>query len=409
MSDDTKTQKPKPLVGICVLDLSRVLAGPWCTQQLADLGAEVIKVERPGTGDDTRRWAPPWLGDTGETAYFQAANRGKSSVCIDFSKPEGQTLVRRLAAQVDVLVENFKVGGLARYGLDYENLKAINPQLVYCSISGFGQNGPYAHRSGYDFLIQGMGGLMSVTGEPEGEPMKVGVAFVDVFTGLYSANAILAALHQRRLTGEGAYIDMALLDVQVGVMANQASGYLATGDDPPRLGNAHPSIVPYQVFPTADDAMIIAVGNDGQFQRLCAVLDCPEVAEDTRFVTNAARVGNREILVAILSDCLQVKARSHWLAALEAAGVPCGPINSLSQVFADPQVRARGMEIKRHHACGRDVSLVGNPIRMDGENQNAEAAPPLLGQHTKALLRERLDMDDDALSDLAAQGILGEL
>lgn len=409
MADDNQAQKTKPLAGVCVLDLSRVLAGPWCTQQLADLGAEVIKVERPGTGDDTRRWAPPWLGDTGESAYFQAANRGKSSVCIDFSKPEGQALVRRLAAGADVLVENFKVGGLARYGLDYENLKAINPKLVYCSISGFGQTGPYAHRSGYDFLIQGMGGLMSVTGEPEGEPMKAGVAFVDVFTGLYSANAILAALHQRLLTGEGTYIDMALLDVQVGVMANQASGYLATGDNPPRLGNAHPSIVPYQVFPTADDAMIIAVGNDGQFQRLCAVLECLEVAEDTRFATNAARVENREALVATLSDCLRRRARSHWLAAMEAAGIPCGPINSLSQVFADPQVRARGMEIKRHHASGQDISLVSNPIRMNGENQNAEAAPPLLGQHTKTLLQAKLDLDDETLSELAAQDIIGAL
>lgn len=401
-------QTPRPLDGIRVLDLSRVLAGPWCTQQLADMGAEVIKIERPGRGDDTRHWAPPWLDGTDESAYFLSANRGKHSVCVDLSQPEGQDLIRRLAADSDVLVENFKVGGLARYGLDYESLAEINPRLVYCSISGFGQNGPYAHRAGYDFLIQAMGGLMSVTGEPDGEPMKAGVAFADVFTGLYSANAILAALHQRAATGQGTHIDMALFDVQIGVMANQAASYLATGTNPPRLGNAHPSIVPYQVFPTADEAMVLAVGNDDQFARLCETLDRPDWAADPRFATNAERVANRQTLVPLLSERLREAPRAEWLQRLEAAGVPCGPINNLEQVFNDPQVQARRMPIHRQHDSGRDVSLVGNPIRFDDQPLNAEAAPPTLAQHTNAVLGERLRLDQATLADLEARGIIDD-
>ncbi|WP_423822745.1 CaiB/BaiF CoA-transferase family protein [Salinisphaera sp. SPP-AMP-43] len=399
-------ETPKPLDGIRVLDLSRVLAGPWCTQQLADLGAEVVKIERPGSGDDTRAWAPPWLDGTDESAYFLSANRGKHSVCIDFSKPEGQDLIRHLAAESDVLVENFKVGGLAGYGLDYESLHALNPKLVYCSISGFGQNGPYAHRAGYDFLIQAMGGLMSVTGEPDGEPMKAGVAFADVFTGLYSANAILAALHHRTTTGEGTHIDMALFDVQIGVMANQAASFLATGDNPRRRGNAHPSIVPYQLFPTADDEMVIAVGNDDQFQRLCTVLEQPDLAGDARFATNAERVAYRDTLVPMLAERLRQRPRADWLERLETAGVPCGPINDLKQVFRDPQVKHRHIEINRRHASGRDVALVSNPIRFDDQPLNAEAAPPMLGQHTASILGERLDLDDRALADLASRGVI---
>lgn len=403
---EPNSEQPKPLEGIRVLDLSRVLAGPWCTQQLADFGAEIIKIERPGTGDDTRQWGPPWLDGTDESAYFLGANRGKQSVCVDLSQADGQDLIRRLVAQSDVVVENFKVGGLAAYGLDYANLSEINPRLIYCSISGFGQNGPYAHRAGYDFLIQAMGGLMSVTGEPDGQPMKAGVAFADVFTGLYSANAILAALHQRRVTGEGTHIDMALLDVQIGVMANQALSYLTTGNNPPRLGNAHPSIVPYQVFPSADDDLILAVGNDSQFRRLCDVLELSELADDPRFASNSARVEHRDSLVAKLSARLHDKPRAEWLTQLEAAGIACGPINNLEQVFDDPQVRARNLQIKRPHHSGRDVSLVSNPIRFNDTPQNAATAPPTLGQHTRWILGERLGLDDAAIDALQDRGVI---
>jgi crotonobetainyl-CoA:carnitine CoA-transferase CaiB-like acyl-CoA transferase len=399
---------PRPLDGIRVLDLSRVLAGPWCTQQLADLGADVTKIERPGRGDDTRQWGPPWLKNTDESAYFLSANRGKQSVCVDFAQPEGQALIRQLVADSDVLVENFKVGRLAAYGLDYASLQAINPALIYCSISGFGQNGPYAHRAGYDFLIQAMGGLMSVTGEPGGEPMKAGVAFADIFTGLYSANAILAALHQRRITGAGTHIDMALLDVQIGVMANQASSYLTTGNNPPRLGNAHPSIVPYQVFPTADDEMVIAVGNDGQFQRLCDVLALPELANDPRYATNAGRVEHRDTLIALLSERLSERDRTDWLQRMEASGIPCGPINNLQQTFDDPQVQARQLQIRRHHASGQDILLVSNPIRFDDKNLNADKPPPRLGQHTTPVLTERLGLDEATLADLRARGVIDD-
>lgn len=400
-------KKPQPLAGITVLDLSRVLAGPWCTQQLADLGAEVIKIERPSAGDDTRGWGPPWLAGTDESAYFQSANRGKQSVAVDFSDPQGAAIVRELAANADVVVENFKVGGLSAYGLDYDTLAGANPALVYCSITGFGQTGPYAHRAGYDFLIQAMGGVMSVTGQPEGEPMKAGVAVADIFTGLYGANAILAALRTAEATGQGTHIDMALLDVQIAVMANQAASYLATGQNPPRLGNAHPSIVPYQVFPTADEPLIIAVGNDGQFAKLCQALDRAELATDPRFATNAARVEHRGAIVDKLSARLRDKPRAEWLDILEAAGVPCGPINTLDQVFADPHVIARDMTLRTPHPAGLDIDLVANPMCFGAQRPMAESAPPLLGQHTDDVLGAHLGYNAAQLADLAERDVIG--
>ncbi|WP_110648246.1 CaiB/BaiF CoA transferase family protein [Salinicola peritrichatus] len=405
----------QPLAGLKVLDLSRVLAGPWCTQQLADLGADVIKIERPGRGDDTRAWGPPWLEDTRESentresAYFLSANRGKRSVAIDLASAEGQQLVRRLAARADVVIENFKVGGLAGYGLDYASLKRLKPDLVYCSITGFGQDGPYAERAGYDFLIQGMGGLMSLTGGADaagGEPTKVGVAITDIFTGLYAANAILAALRRRDASGEGAYIDMALLDVQVGVLANQALNYLTSGQVPRRMGNAHPNIVPYQAFAAADGHLIITVGNDGQFRRLCEALGEPALADDPRFATNAERVAHRDLLIPLLSDRLKTRARNEWLERLEAAGVPCGPINTLDQVFDDPQVRHRGLEIERHYADGRRARLVGNPVKLDGRRLSAEQAPPRLGEHTDSVLADWLSMEPARCRALRERGVI---
>ena len=347
---------------IRVLDLSRILAGPWAGQILADLGADVIKVERPGPGDDTRGWGPPWIKDdqgkdTSVAAYYLCANRNKRSITVDITQPEGQDIVRRLAAQSDVVLENFKLGGLKQYGLDYDSLKAVNPRLVYCSITGFGQDGPYAPRAGYDFLIQGLGGLMSITGRPDGEPgagpMKVGVALTDILTGLYATNAVLAALAWREQSGEGQYIDMALLDVQVACLANQAMNYLATGNSPRRMGNAHPSIVPYQDFPTADGHMILAIGNDGQFARFCEVAGRPELAADTRFATNRARVENRVELIPLLNEITATRTTTEWIGQLEARAVPCGPINGLAEVFADPQVQARGLAVKMPHPRGR--------------------------------------------------------
>ncbi|WP_106420115.1 CaiB/BaiF CoA transferase family protein [Salinicola tamaricis] len=399
-----------PLAGLRVLDLSRVLAGPWCTQQLADLGAEVIKIERPGRGDDTRAWGPPWLPGTQESAYFLSANRGKRSVAIDLADPEGQALVRRLAACADVLIENFKVGGLTAYGLDHASLQSDNPGLVYCSITGFGQDGPYAARAGYDFLIQGLGGLMSLTGQPDaagGEPTKVGVALTDIFTGLYAANAILAALRRREQDGKGAYIDMALLDVQVGVLANQALNYLTSANVPQRLGNAHPNIVPYQAFAAADGHLIITVGNDAQFRRLCEVLSLAGLADDPRFATNAARVAHRELLVAQLAVRLSERRRDDWLLALERAGVPSGPINTLDQVFDDPQVRHRGMQIERRGDDGRVAHLVGNPIKLDGERLGAPDMPPRLGEHTLAVLQGWLGPDAADWEALRERGVIG--
>ena len=394
-----------------VLDLSRVLAGPWASQVLADLGAEVIKVERPGGGDDTRGWGPPWLRDpsgaeTSESAYFLSANRGKKSITVDLTRPEGQDLVRRLAACSDVVLENYKVGALDRYGLGYGDLSALNPRLVYCSITGFGQTGPYRQRAGYDFLIQGMGGLMSLTGEPDGEPMKVGVAVLDIVTGMYAATAVLAALAHRERSGRGQHVDLALLDVQVATLANQAQSYLVTGSNPRRLGNAHPSIVPYQAFATADGHIILAVGNDGQFARFCQVAGRPDLAADERFRANAGRVLHRAALVPELERVLAMRPSSDWIASLEAAGVPCGPINDLGQVFEDPQVRARGMRLEVPHPLAGTASLVASPIRLSGTPVAPGTAPPTLGQHTHEVLAEVLGLDEATRASLREVGVI---
>jgi crotonobetainyl-CoA:carnitine CoA-transferase CaiB-like acyl-CoA transferase len=401
---DPVSLPPGALAGLRVLDLSRVLAGPWCTQTLADLGADVIKVERPGAGDDTRGWGPPFLKDatghdTAEAAYYLGANRNKRSITIDLAQPEGSALVRRLAAQCDVLVENFKVGDMARRGLDAERLLALNPRLVYCSITGFGQNGPYKDRAGYDYAIQGMGGLMSITGErddrPGGGPQKVGVAVADLFTGLYATVAILAALRHRDATGEGQVVDMALLDTQVAMLANLGANYLVTGQAPRRAGNAHQNIVPYQVFEVADGHIILAVGNDGQYRKFCVVAGRPDLADDPRFVRNADRVRHREQLVPVLAELMRQRAKADWLAALEAAQVPCGPINDLAEVFADPQVRARGMQTTVQHPLAGELSLVASPIRLSRTPPSTRRAPPLLGQHTDEVLAEfGLDLDE---------------
>ena len=391
--------QPGALQHVKVLDLSRVLAGPWAAQTLGDLGAEVIKVERPGSGDDTRAWGPPYVTDpsgapTGESAYYMCTNRNKQSVTIDFTRPEGQELVRRLAQQCDVLVENFKTGGLAQYGLDYAALSALNPRLVYCSVTGFGQSGPYAHRAGYDFLIQGMGGLMSVTGRSDAEegagPQKVGVALTDVMTGLHAAIGILAALQHRDRTGQGQHIDLALLDVQVAALANQAGNYLISGKVPGRMGNAHPNIVPYQDFPTADGDVILAIGNDGQFARFCEVAGRTEWASDPRFATNAARVAHRATLIPLLRQTTVLRTTREWVAALESRAVPCGPINRLDEVFADPQVVARGLRVELPHPLAGTVPGVANPVRLSATPVVYRAAPPVLGQHTDEVLADWL-------------------
>ncbi|GMV48366.1 MAG: CoA transferase [Pseudomonadota bacterium] len=411
---------PGALDGLRVLDLSRVLAGPWCTQTLADLGAEVIKVERPPSaghpgGDDTRGWGPPFLKDrsgrdSAEAAYFLGANRNKRSVTIDLAHPEGQALVRRLAAVCDVLVENFKVGDMARYGLDAAALRALNPRLVYASITGYGQTGPYRERAGYDYAIQGLGGLMSVTGERDGlpgaGPQKVGVAVADLFTGMYTTVAILAALRHRDATGCGQTIDMALLDTQVAMLANLGANYLVTRQPPRRAGNAHQNIVPYQVFEVADGHLILAVGNDGQFERFCVVAGCPELAVDPRFARNAGRVRHRALLVPLLTPLLKARTRADWLAALEAAKVPCGPINDLAEVFADPQVRARGMTLHAPHPLADDLELVASPIRMSATPVRLRRPPPLLGQHTDEVLAE-FGVDAVERARLRAAGAIG--
>ncbi|WBY03156.1 CaiB/BaiF CoA-transferase family protein [Ramlibacter tataouinensis] len=408
------------LDGIRVLDLSRVLAGPWCTQNLADLGAEVIKIERPGTGDDTRAWGPPFLrddegGETRESAYFLGANRNKRSVTCDISTPQGQEIVRALAARSQVFVENFKVGDLARYGLDYESLKRINPALVYCSITGFGQTGPYRDRAGYDYVVQGMGGLMSVTGERDdlgGGPQKVGVAVADLFTGLYATVAILAALRHAERTGEGQQVDMALLDTQVAMLANLGSGYLVSGKAPRRAGNAHLNIVPYQVIevaPRADgerDFIILAVGNDAQFGRLCEAAGCPQLASDERFATNRARVTHREVLVPLLEEVFRTRRKTEWLALLESLKVPCGAINDLSEVFADEQVLARGMVTEWPHPHARRLRLVASPMKLGGTPVRQDSAPPLLGQHTREVLASVLDLSPGQMDDLQAGHII---
>ena len=398
-----------------VLDLSRVLAGPWATQILADLGAEVIKIERPGVGDDTRAWGPPWLTDeageaTDQSAYYLSTNRNKKSVAIDMATPEGQRLLRAMAAECDVLVENFKVGGLKQYGLDYAALHEVNPRLVYCSITGFGQTGPYAPRAGYDFLIQGMGGLMSITGQPEGNPgagpQKVGVALTDIMTGLYATIAILAGLTHRERSNEGQHIDAALLDVQVACLANQAMNYLASGKAPVRMGNAHPNIVPYQDFPTADGYMILAVGNDNQFGKLSAACGHPEWATDPRFVSNAARVANRSVLIPLLSQVTQQRRTGEWIALLETLAVPCGPINDLAGVFADPQVQHRGLRVDLPHPQAGSVPGVASPLRLSATPVEYRNAPPTLGQHTDEVLTALLCLDEATLQKLAQDGVI---
>jgi crotonobetainyl-CoA:carnitine CoA-transferase CaiB-like acyl-CoA transferase len=408
------------LDGIRVLDLSRVLAGPWCTQTLADLGADVIKIERPGTGDDTRTWGPPFLkdragGDTAEAAYYLGTNRNKRSVTCDISRPEGQAVIRALAAHCHVFVENFKVGDMARYGLDYASLQAVNPRLVYCSVTGFGQTGPYRERAGYDYAVQGMGGLMSITGERDdlgGGPQKVGVAVADLFTGMYASVGILAALRHAERTGQGQHLDMALLDTQVAMLANLGANYLVSGKVPARAGNAHQNIVPYQVFevaPAADgskDHMILAVGNDGQFARFCQVAGRPELAVDARFARNQDRVRNRDVLVPLLEEIMGGRRKPDWLAALEAAKVPCGAINNLAEVFADPQVRERGMVHQWQHPLAGALNLVASPLKLSGTPVRTDIAPPLLGQHTQEVLAEVLGWDAERLAALRAQEVI---
>ncbi|WP_122664637.1 CaiB/BaiF CoA transferase family protein [Pseudomonas viridiflava] len=400
---------------IRVLDLSRVLAGPWAGQILADLGAEVIKVERPGNGDDTRAWGPPFLKDaqgenTSEAAYYLSANRNKQSVTIDFTLPDGQALVRELAARSDILIENFKVGGLAAYGLDYASLKAINPKLIYCSITGFGQTGPYARRAGYDFMIQGLGGLMSLTGRADDQegagPVKVGVALTDVMTGVYSSTAILAALAHRDQSGLGQYIDMALLDVQVACLANQALNYLTTGVAPTRLGNAHPNIVPYQDFPTADGDFILTVGNDGQFRKFAEVAGQAQWADDPRFLTNKLRVAHRAELIPLIRQATVFKTTAQWVSELESAGVPCGPINDLAQVFNDPQVKARGLAMTLPHTLSGSVPQVASPIRLSDTPVEYRHAPPLLGEHTDEVLERVLGLQAIEVDTLRRAGVV---
>ncbi len=411
----TATHLPQALGHIRVLDLTRVLAGPWCAQNLADLGADVIKVERPGTGDDTRSWGPPYLRDanghdTAEAAYYLAANRGKRSLTLDIASPEGQDIVRALVLQSDVVLENYKVGQLAKYGLDYPSLAALKPDLVYCSVTGFGQDGPYAPRAGYDFIVQGLGGFMSITGErdalPGGGPQKAGVAIADLMTGMYATVAVMAALTHRDRTGVGQYIDLALLDVQVAMLANMGTNYLASGNAPTRWGNAHPNIVPYQTFATADGHIIVAVGNDGQFRKFVDAGGCPELADDPRFATNPERVQHRELLVPLLADMVQRQTRETWIATLESVGVPCGPINALPDVFADPQVRARGMQVRLPHPQAGSVDVVGSPMKLSATPVRYERAPPLLGEHADAILRELIGLDPAAIDALRKRGIV---
>lgn len=418
------TQTPSSagaLAGIKVLDLSRVLAGPWCTQLLADMGADVVKVERPGAGDDTRQWGPPFLKDeqgrdTTQASYFTACNRNKRSVTIDMATPEGQALIRQMAQEADIVVENFKVGGLRQYGLDHASLRALNPRLIYCSVTGFGQDGPYAERAGYDLMIQAMTGLMSITGhadgEPGGGPMRVGVAVIDLFTGLYASNAILAALHARSRTGEGQHIDMALLDVGMAVLANQASGFLATGQAPGRMGNSHPSLAPYQDFPTHDGNMLLAIGNDGQFARFCAAAGQPQWASDPRYTTNTLRVHNRDTLIPALQAVTRTRTTAEWIALLEDKAVPCGPINTIEQAFADPQVQARGLAVTLPRwpqgQAGDGVAHitgVASPLRLSAHPPVLRNAPPALGQHTDEVLAE-LGLDAARIAALRAQGVV---
>ena len=403
------------LAGVKVLDLTRVLAGPWCTQLLADYGATVIKIEKPGVGDDTRQWGPPYAMDqagdaTAEAAYYLSANRGKQSLTLDFAQAEGAALLLQLVAQADVLIENYKVGSLKKYGLDYDCLSKLNPRLIYCSITGFGQTGPYAARPGYDFAIQGIGGLMSITGEraglPGGGPQKVGVAVVDVMTGMYASTAILAALANRATSGLGRYIDFALLDVQVAMLANVGMNYLTSDALPERWGNAHPNIVPYQAFETGAGQLVVAVGNNGQFASFCQVLGKPEWSLDQRFSSNPARVAHRALLIPLIEACLQQREAAELAQALDAAGVPCGPINNLAQVFADPQVQARAMRVDVPHPSAGSVPQVRHPVRFSGAAIAPMQAPPTLGQHTDQLLQHMLGLQADEIATLKANGVV---
>jgi crotonobetainyl-CoA:carnitine CoA-transferase CaiB-like acyl-CoA transferase len=400
---------------IRVLDLSRVLAGPWCAQNLADLGAEVIKVERPKSGDDTRHWGPPFakdpLGkDTSESAYYISINRNKKSITLDISTPEGQEIVRGLVEQSDVVIENYKVGQLAKYGLDYESLRAIKLNLIYCSITGFGQTGPYQHRAGYDFILQGMGGFMSITGEadhlPGGGPQKAGVAIVDLFTGMYASSAILAAVIHRDRSGEGQYIDMALLDTQVAMLANISSNYLCSGVSPHRWGNAHPNVVPYQTFQTSDSWIIVAVGNDGQFRHFVKAGDRELLADDPRFATNPARIEYRDALIPLLAAMVKEKTKVEWISLLESVGVPCGPINNLQEVFENEQVVARGIQLNVPHPTAGSMKLVASPMRLSKTPVTMRMPPPLLGEHTEEILSATLHYTYEQIAQLRSKGII---
>jgi crotonobetainyl-CoA:carnitine CoA-transferase CaiB-like acyl-CoA transferase len=396
-----------PLTGLRVLDLSRVLAGPWATQMLADMGAEVVKIERPGSGDDTRGWGPPFVTEGGDSAYYLAANRGKRSLAVDIARPEGQAVVRRLAARADVVVENFKRGDLARYGLDHAALSKARPDLVYCSITGFGQTGPHADRPGYDFMIQGMAGTMSLTGEAGGEPLRAGVAVADLTTGMYSVIAILAALRHRDATGAGQHIDMALFDVTFGWLANQAQNYLVSGTSPGRVGNTHPNLVPYQVFATATKPLIVAVGNDRQFAAFAGVLGHAAWADDARFRLNRDRVGNRELLVGMIGDVMRGRAAEDWQPEIEAAGVPVGPVNDLAQAFADPQVAARGLVVEVEHAQAGPIGTLAQPMKFSATALDYGNAPPLLGQHSRAVLTDA-GFAADEIAALEAGGVVAQ-
>jgi glutaryl-CoA transferase len=401
------TEPAGPLKGVKIFDLTRVLAGPTCVQMLADLGADVIKIEKPGAGDDTRGFAPPYMPGTRESAYFVGVNRNKRSVTLDIAQPEGAEIARRLIAQSDILVENFKVGALARYGLGYEQLHPRFPSLIYCSITGFGQTGPYAQRPGYDSLIQAMGGVMSLTGEPDGAPQKVGIPLADLFAGLYGCIGILAALRHREATGKGQQIDIGMLDAHVAWLANQGMNYLATGENPPRLGNQHPSIVPYQVFPTKDGHVVLSVGNDATFKRFCESCGLADLPADPRFATNAARVENRELVIATLTPVMKTRTTAEWVERLEALRIGGGPINTLREVFDDPQVRARGVVVHMPHAATpQGIDVIANPVRLSETPPDYRLPPPLLGQHTDEVLAERLGLDEAQRAALRARAVI---